>query len=145
MSFLISGCGGRSDKPIVWDLNLKGTPKGVLLDLTGASILFEGLSYVGESGGEVTIYKPNVRRDPYGIGTSVEGWGAPAKEGRAKLDVSFWSRDQKCEIVFGEYTIAITDHGKNIEISGSRFTINPETKPSFIVKMVDGEVRVKQM
>ena len=81
MSFLISGCGGRSDKPIVWDLNLKGTPKGVLLDLTGASILFEGLSYVGESGGEVTIYKPNVRRDPYGIGTSVEGWGGSREGG----------------------------------------------------------------
>jgi len=141
---VVTSCNGKKDEPIAWNLTLHDTGQGVLLDITGATILFDGITYDGTNRGTLTIFDPDGYVDPTGIGGSVDGWSSPEKPGRAKLGASYRSAQQMCEIEFGPHTVTIRNRGQTLEINGEPFQIDPTTKPGFVVSTQDGEFRVRK-
>lgn len=142
LAIFIASCSDKKDDAITWTLTLHDTRSGVLMDITGASILFEGMTYDGTNRGELTIFDPDGYVDPTGIGGSVAGWGSPEKPGRPKLGASYRSAQQECEIEFGSHKLTIRDKGKTLEINGESFQIDPATKPRFVVPTEKGKINV---
>ncbi|MGJ8655365.1 MAG: hypothetical protein ACSHX6_02860 [Akkermansiaceae bacterium] len=145
MVFLTS-CSKSNEKPVTCSLSITGTTQGALMDITGATILFEDLSFNGSYNDEITLFDPDTdgADDPYGLRQSVSGRSMPKKAGRPKIGVSFWSRDQRCEIKFGKHEINITNQGKNITIDQYKFDLDPSLKSKFTVSIVDGKTFVAQ-
>lgn len=142
LAIFAPSCGGKKESEITWTLALHDTGSGVLMDITGASILFEGMTYEGTNRGELTIFDPHGYVHPSGIGSSVDGWGSPEKPGRPELAASYWSAQQKCEIEFGPHKLTIRNKGQTLDINGHSFQFDPITKPRFVVRTVEGKINV---
>lgn len=140
--FVSPACRPKTDQLMKWDMLVHDTGAGVSMTMTGASVLFEEMSYEGTNGGSLTIFDPSSDRTI--LGGSAVGWSSPEKPGRAELSVTFWSEQQMCEIEFGSHSILIRDRGKLLELDGIKFRIDPNLHPKFVIRE-DGQVieRVK--
>lgn len=135
--FVSPACRSKADQLTKWDMLVHEAGEGVSISMTGASVLFEGMSYEGTNSGSLTIYDPSSNSKI--LGGSAVGWSSPEKPGRAELSVTFWSDQQMCEIEFGSHSILIRDRGKLLEIDGIKFRIDPNQKPKFVIRE-DGQV-----
>jgi hypothetical protein len=129
-----TNCGDKKQASISWTMTIRDAGNDVLMDLTGATILFQEMPYKGEDQVELKVFDPNNK-------TGLERRSdtcSPGELERPSLGTSFSSGE--CEVRFGPHIINTRDKGHALEIDGTQFQINPLEKPGFVVASQDGQV-----
>ena len=127
-----TNCGDKKQASISWNMKIRDAGNDVLMDLTGATILFQEMPYKGENQLELKVFDPSIKT------VRCVDACSPGEPERPSLGTSFSSSE--CEVRFGPHIINIREKGNAIEINGKQFQINPLEKPGFVVSPQDGKV-----
>jgi hypothetical protein len=132
----ISNCSEKKQASVTWNMTIQDAGRDVLMDLTGATILFQEMTNGGTDRSELKIFDPNINAR---LAKMVDAC-SPGQPGRPSLGTTISSTE--CEIRYGGHTIIVRDKGHTIKIDGEQFQINPAEKPGFLVTAKDGHVTV---